>query len=94
MIINSASALPDNISNPAPDRINEDQNLGQAGIEMTQPTTTERQEMVSSVGVGSGGTVGFLLTSNLISWLDYYCSAHITASELHIIIPDFLKFDI
>ena len=55
MIINSASALPDNISNPAPDRINEDQNLGQAGIEMTQPTTTERQEMVSSVGVGSTG---------------------------------------
>ena len=52
MIINSA-ALLDNISNPAPDRINEDQNLGQVGIEMTQPTTTERQEMVSSVGVGS-----------------------------------------
>ena len=53
MIINSAAEL-DNISNPAPDRINEDQNLGQAGFEMTQPTT-ERQEMVSSVGVGSTG---------------------------------------
>ena len=35
MIINSASALPDNISNPAPDGINEDQNLGQAESEMT-----------------------------------------------------------
>ena len=51
MIINSAAEL-DNISNPAPDRINEDQNLGQAGLEMTQPTTG-RQEMVSSVGGGS-----------------------------------------
>ena len=54
MIINSASALLDNISNPAPDRINEDQNLGQAGFEMTQPTT-ERQEMVWSVGGGCQG---------------------------------------
>ena len=53
MIINSAAEL-DNISNPAPDRINEDQNLGQAGLEMTQPTTG-RQEMVSSVGGGSTG---------------------------------------
>ena len=34
MIINSAAEL-DNISNPAPDGINEDQNLGQAQSEMT-----------------------------------------------------------